>query len=118
MKSETSGSPSTNKKTTSKPAAAPAKEAEKPKIKELLDEPVTNDSEVENVSFKDKIKKNKKSYNIFRLTIIFIISFVALIIFLDTLQAPIAKIFPRIEFFLYNLYETINDIKLFFNDLI
>ena len=45
------------------------------------------------------------------------ISFIALIIVLDTFQLPISKIVPDIEFFLYNLYETIKDIKLFLTDL-
>jgi|TARA_B110000305_G_scaffold207452_1_gene238981 predicted Zn finger-like uncharacterized protein len=62
--------------------------------------------------------KNKKNYNFLSLILIFIISFIALIILLDTFQAPISKIVPDIEFILYNLYETINDISLFFKDLI
>ena len=62
--------------------------------------------------------KNKKNYNILSLILILIISFTALIILLDTFQAPISKIVPDIEFILYNLYETINDISLFFKDLI
>jgi len=64
-----------------------------------------------------KISKNKKSFNILSLTIIFIISFVAIIIVLDTFQKPISMFVPNIEFILYNLYETINDIALFFSDL-
>ena len=52
------------------------------------------------------------------LIIVFIISFIALIIVLDTFQNPISKIIPDIELILYNLYETINDITLFLKDLI
>jgi NhaA family Na+:H+ antiporter len=52
------------------------------------------------------------------LTIVFIISFIALIIIFDTFQKPISMFVPNIEFILYNLYETINDIVLFFSDLI
>ena len=37
---------------------------------------------------------------------------------MDTFQGPISKIIPNIEFLLYNLYETINDIILFLKDLI
>ena len=62
--------------------------------------------------------KNKKNPNILGLIIIFILSFIALIIIFDTFEAPISKVLPNIEFLLYNLYETINDIKLFFKDLI
>ena len=61
---------------------------------------------------------NKKSYNILGLMIVFIISFIAIIIVLDTFQKPISMFVPNIEFILYSLYETINDIVLFFNDLI
>ena len=63
-------------------------------------------------------KKKKKKYKILNITIVFIISFVALIILLDTFKFSLSKIMPNIEFLLYNLYESIKDIKLFFNDLI
>ena len=63
-------------------------------------------------------KKIKKNYNILALTIIFIISFIALIIIIDTFKNPISKIFPNVELFLYNLYESIKDVILFFKDLI
>tara|TARA_B100000767_G_C19490002_1_gene419852 strand:- start:86 stop:586 length:501 start_codon:yes stop_codon:yes gene_type:complete len=62
--------------------------------------------------------KSKRRYNILSLIVVFMISFVSLIIILDTFQAPISKIFPNLEFILYNLYETINDIWLFLKDLI
>ena len=62
--------------------------------------------------------KNKSDYSILNLIIVFIISFIAAIILLDTFKGPIAKFIPNIEFILYNLYESIKDIKLFINDLI
>ena len=65
-----------------------------------------------------KTSADKKSYNILALTIIFIISFISIIIVLDTFQKPISMFVPNIELILYNLYETINDIVLFFSDLI
>jgi len=104
-------------------------ETETPKTIELLDK-VTKDAPIiekifikdkDNVKKKDvKIKKykNKKNYNILSLIIVFIISFIAIIIALDTFQKPISIIIPNIESILYNLYETISDIVLFFNDLI
>mgnify|MGYP000017515639 CR=1 FL=1 len=84
---------------------------------------IQNNNETEEISKKDKTaniktSSNKKSYNILGLTIIFIISFIAIIIVLDTFQKPISMFVPNIEFILYNLYETINDIVLFFSDLI
>ena len=97
---------------------------------ELLDKKVEEDFVTEKISLdinKKKSKdtdrkiyltKDKKNYNILSLIIVFIISFVAVIIIIDTFQVPISKHIPNIEFLLYNLYETISDIRLFFNDLI
>jgi len=103
-------------------------EVESPETIELLDKKIKNDFVVEKISTnKDKNNeqdlkitspKRKKKINVLSLIIVLLISFVALIIVFDTLQSPISKIFPNIEFFLYNLYETINDIQLFLKDLI
>ena len=84
---------------------------------------IQNNNETEEILREDEvpdIKKsaNRKNYNILSLTIVFIISFIAIIIVLDTFQKPISMFVPNIEFILYNLYETINDIVLFLSDLI
>ena len=50
--------------------------------------------------------------------IVFIISFVALIILLDTLKTPLINVIPGLEIILFNLFETLQDIKLFIIDLI
>ena len=63
-------------------------------------------------------KKKKKNFKILNIMIVFLISFVALIILVDTFKYPISKIVPNIEFILYNLYESIKDIRLFLKDLI
>ena len=65
----------------------------------------------------NKIKIIKKN-NLLNLTIVFIISFIALIILADTFKNPLGKIVPNLEFLLYNLYECIKDIELFIKDLI
>jgi len=105
-------------------------ETESPKTIELLDTVTKNNSVSDKISIKDKnekkvdkyikteIPKIKKNYNILALTIIFITSLIAIIIVADTFQKPISSVIPNIEFLLYNLYETINDIVLFFSDLI
>jgi|TARA_B110000114_G_C14943554_1_gene337395 predicted Zn finger-like uncharacterized protein len=93
---------------------------------ELSDSITKNSSVQEKILFNDKEDKNlinetfveKKNYNILGLIIVFIISFIALIIVIDTFQKPISSIIPNIEFLLYSLYETFNDIGLFFKDLI
>jgi len=60
----------------------------------------------------------KKRISIINLTLVFIISFIALIILADTFKSQIGKIVPSVDFLLYNLYESIKDILLFINDLI
>ena len=84
---------------------------------DLLDNEINNDYIKDNVSI-DKNEVFKNNYNILGLIIVFIVSFIAIIIVLDTFKGPISKIVPNIEFLLYSLYETINDIKLFLKDLI
>ena len=78
----------------------------KPEIKEISKET-------------DKTVKNSvnKGSKFFSYLIVFIISFVALIILLDTLKTPIINIFPGLELVLFNLFETLKDIKLFIIDL-
>ena len=60
----------------------------------------------------------KKRISILNLTLVFIISFIALIVLTDTFKSQIGKIVPSVDFLLYNLYESIKDILLFINDLI
>ena len=49
--------------------------------------------------------------------IVFIISFIAVIIILDTFKAPLSIFFPNLELILYNLFETLRDLVLFVKDL-
>ena len=66
--------------------------------------------------FKNKIKKNT-SGKFFSYLLVSIISFVALIILVDTLKVPLINIFPGLEILLFNLFEILKDIKLFIIDL-
>ena len=63
-------------------------------------------------------KTENKGSKFFSYLIVFIISFVALIILLDTLKNPLINVFPGLEIILFNLFETLQDIKLFIIDLI
>ena len=76
--------------------------------------------EIKEIS-KETDKTVKKSANkgskFFSYLIVFIISFVALVILLDTLKTPLINIFPGLELILFNLFETLKDIKLFIIDL-
>ena len=55
---------------------------------------------------------------IFNYFIVLIITAIAAIIFLDTFKNNLSSVFPNLELFLYNLFETIKDINLFIKDLI
>ena len=46
-----------------------------------------------------------------------IITFIAVIIILDTFKDPLSDIFPNLELLLYNLFETLRDLILFAKDL-
>jgi len=76
----------------------------------------------DNEIYKDnKIQENNikisKISNFFAYLLVILISFVALIILLDTLKSPLINVFPGLEIVLFNLFETLKDIKLFIIDL-
>ena len=64
-----------------------------------------------------KLKNENKGSKFFSYLMVFIISIVALIILLDTLKTPLINVFPGLEIVLFNLFETLQDIKLFIIDL-
>ena len=51
------------------------------------------------------------------LIVVFIISFIALIIVLDTFKSPLYNYIPNLEIWLFNLFEILKDIRLFIEDL-
>ena len=50
--------------------------------------------------------------------LVLIISFVALIVIIDTFRAPLYQKFPNLELIIFSLFETLKDIVLFIRDLI
>ena len=64
-----------------------------------------------------QIKKDKKT-NYLKIFIVIIITFVAIIIIIETFKHQISFIYPDIETLLSNLYESLRDINLFLRDLI
>ena len=66
-------------------------------------------------------KYNKKSN--FTLTkflsylVVSIISFIALVVIIDTFEKPLYSNFPVLELIMFNLFETLTDVKLFVKDL-
>ena len=89
-------------------------------IKQAVEENEKAKSKLSTISETEKkseeIKKTKSS-KFFSYLIVFIISLGALIILLDSLKTPLSNIFPGLEVLLFNLYETLKDIKLFIIDL-
>ena len=65
--------------------------------------------------FEDENRNNGSKF--FSYLIVLIISLIALVILLDTLKTPLISIFPGLEVILFNLFETLKDIKLFIIDL-
>ncbi len=74
-------------------------------------------SVVKETESKSEVIKKTQNSKFFSYLIVFIISLGALIILLDTLKTPLINIFPGLEMLLFNLYETLKDIKLFIIDL-
>ena len=50
--------------------------------------------------------------------LVFLITFIALIIVLDTFKTPLSNIIPGLEIFLYNFFETLKDLYLFIKNLL
>jgi predicted Zn finger-like uncharacterized protein len=83
----------------------------------LKDNEIYKDNKIhENTTTENNIKISKIS-DFFSYLLVFLISFVALIILLDTLKSPLINVFPGLEIVLFNLFETLKDVKLFIIDL-
>ena len=50
--------------------------------------------------------------------LVFLITFIALIIVLDTFKSPLSRVIPELEIFLYNFFETLKDLYLFIKNLL
>ncbi|MDA9733364.1 zinc-ribbon domain-containing protein [Candidatus Pelagibacter sp.] len=97
------------------------------KIEEKQQPEETSKTEINNKKKEKNSEKQKNTTTLkktentgskfFSYLIVFIISFVALIILLDTLKTPLINVFPGLEIILFNLFETLQDIKLFIIDL-
>ena len=49
--------------------------------------------------------------------VVSIITFIALIVIIDTFEKPLYSNFPVLELIMFNLFETLTDVKLFVKDL-
>ena len=94
---------------------------EKTNIKQKkIRKPVSNFST--NIKKGSELVKYKPKYNFtfgkfLSYIIVSIITFIAIIIVLDTFKGPLSNIFPNLELVLYNLFETLRDLILFAKDL-
>ena len=82
------------------------------------DEAIVEDKTVELEKPKTSKKQEGKRLNFFKLLLVFIISFVAFILIVDTFIVQISEYAPFAEKYLDNLYQSIIDISLFFQNLI
>ena len=81
-------------------------------------EEIVEDKKVELEKPKNTYKKKTKKVNFFKLLLVFIISFVAFVLIVDTFIVQISVYIPFAEKYLDNLYQSILDISLFFQNLI
>ena len=86
--------------------------------KKIIEESIEDKVEFKQNNKEKPLKKSNILNKIISYLIVAIISFVALIIVLDTFKTPLNNIFPNLELILFNLYETFEDIGLFLKDLI
>ena len=86
--------------------------------KDRDDDVIVEDKTTELEKPKTRKKKEIKQFNFFKLLLVFIISFVAFILIVDTFIVQISEYVPFAEKYLDNLYQSLIDISLFFQNLI
>ena len=82
------------------------------------DEKIVEEKTVELEKPRNIKKKKTSKVNFFKLLLVFIISFVAFILIVDTFIVQISKHVPFAKKYLDNLYQSLIDISLFFQNLI
>ena len=55
--------------------------------------------------------------NLLSYILVLIISFIGVVIIVDTFKTPLYEMFPQLEILLFSLFETLKDIELFIKDL-
>ena len=91
------------------------------KIKDIKPKKKTDNlNKTKNKKFEVTKYQAKSSFNItkfFSYILVSIISFVALIILIDTFKSVLYVVFPGLELMIFSLFETLKDIQLFIKDL-
>ena len=83
----------------------------------VVDSIIKEAEQIDIKNFDDTIRKNNK-IPLLNLFFLFLITFVAFIILLDTFKIPINNLIPGFYILLDNFYESITDFYLFSKDLI
>ena len=83
-----------------------------PSSNELITEPSSNELINENKKTTISVSKSLSYF------LVILITSIALIIVLDTFKSPLSNIFPGLEIFLYNFFETLKDLYLFIKNLL
>tara|TARA_B100000579_G_scaffold60568_1_gene44050 strand:+ start:1845 stop:2318 length:474 start_codon:yes stop_codon:yes gene_type:complete len=65
-----------------------------------------------------KPKRSLSFSNLLSYLVVLLISFVALLVLIDTFSSFLYQLFPNLEIIIFNLFETLKDIELFIKDLI
>ena len=83
----------------------------------------SNDDKILDDKIKTSVKKIKKksSFTFVKFLsyiLVIIISFIGMLVIIDTFKHLLFEIFPNLELLLFSFYETIKDIQLFIKDLI
>jgi predicted Zn finger-like uncharacterized protein len=85
----------------------------------LLKSDETKNTESSSNELINEIKKTTFSVSKFlSYFLVFLITFIALIIVLDTFKSPLSSIIPGLEIFLYNFFETLKDLYLLIKNLL
>ena len=88
----------------------------KAKLNQELEKDIKKDNIIQNSDLPKK-SKNITFGKFLSYIIVSIISFAVFVILIDTIKTPLIDIFPGLEIILFNLFETLQDIKLFIIDL-
>ncbi len=98
------------------PSNSDNSESLKSKLNHEIDKDIKNDNTIKKSDLPKK-SKNITFTKFLSYIIVSIISFAVFVILIDTIKTPLIDIFPRLEIHLFNLFETLQDIKLFIIDL-
>ena len=89
------------------------------KIEETINFENVDDTEPSSNELVNENKKTTFSVSKFlSYFLVFLITFIALIIVLDTFKTPLSNIIPGLEIFLFNFFETLKDLYLFLKNLL